>query len=1077
MKKFIRLITLAFLVVASASTALAVPAAPVNTPRAHPLAPNPHTSVGLFWIYTDANTGRQWTGGTYKVKRCSGAACTPSTVVASGLTNADYQDTGLSSNTVYGYRYLANDGADSSDSPTVYVTTLAADSNYVQWPNTTWEALLGPLVESAQIPFAFFRDTMTAQGADVISKFPVVGPAGFVKGTASVTHGSAVVTGTGTFFLEQVAANNPTCWDGIAFGGTSAGAIASVDSNTQITLSTPWAGSTQSGLTISTNVAGLCGAADPINDFLTGNQLMYYDSPMALWQVYFMTGDPQYLRGAIKGSEAVFAGFMWLGRNRAWNDYAITAGDNGMPAPRNFQFSGYLLLGMAGHKGVWDLLDDYLNRVYAAWVGNYAGGNNNFTYPREKAYMVLFTSWFVMAAPDSFPRSDGTTTSLNGTTTVDGDLVDGRKDFWRDKLNVDVPGFITDDQRPDGHWTDNGGSNATADGDYPYVGGTEITGPAQPFVQGLMADALGYCWRNTALSSTARNAARRLVLRSAAAMGHLSYNTNVIAQDTTKRWRTIWYFMLGGTRLNPYAFQHGADSFVLNDTPYSNAAILNRQSIPLMLSSFGWAWEMSGHTWYKTQGNEMANAAFAAVGENDGGTGDGLKSLCNSDANYKDYGQCFRTAARYFGHRLATPSSLGTAPVVTMPSDQTLTGGVNQAALTASVSCTNTPCTYRWGLQEFPLVNNPRYEPMPVFTDAQALSAKLCGLESGTYKLIFYALDSLGLEGHGTVSMTVGDGVFPPVAVIGYGSPSAEEQHQYFTTSGSLAGSVRAYSIAGRSLTHSFTVTKPKDKSAPTFTPSGTTGNVVTFTISGLSAGLYTITDTITDSGGAVRRTHMYIRHTAEAQPNSAHNTIPQVSKPPDHVLPAGSTSTRLYVTPRDPEGIVGYTPSASGYTQGELGAELYLVTALTHSWTQTAGPVSATITNGSTIRPDITGLSAAGTYTFRYTGTDQQGDSVTADINVTAGGGAPVRTIEGGREALGGRAGDVRDAAVSIILAILFALWGAQAQPIIAVEVYDSAGSPVYRALVKVQAAGESDGWVQWRKCIALSVELETHL
>jgi hypothetical protein len=131
----------------------------------------------------------------------------------------------------------------------------------------------------------------------------------------------------------------------------------------------------------------------------------------------------------------------------------------------------------------------------------------------------------------------------------------------------------------------------------------------------------------------------------------------------------------------------------------------------------------------------------------------------------------------------------------------------------------------------------------------------------------------------------------------------------------------------------------------------------------------------------------MYIRHTAESQPSGAHNTIPTLGVPPNHILPVGSTSTRLYVVPRDPEGIVGYASIATGYTQGELGASEYLVTALTHSWTQVGGPISATITNGTTIRPDITGLTTAGTYTFRYAGTDQQGDTVTADISVTVSG------------------------------------------------------------------------------------------
>jgi hypothetical protein len=115
-----------------------------------------------------------------------------------------------------------------------------------------------------------------------------------------------------------------------------------------------------------------------------------------------------------------------------------------------------------------------------------------------------------------------------------------------------------------------------------------------------------------------------------------------------------------------------------------------------------------------------------------------------------------------------------------------------------------------------------------------------------------------------------------------------------------------------------------------------------------------------------------------------------------DHVLPEGSTSTRLSVVPLDPEGICGYTASAPGYVPdfngGVAGGALDIVDALTHSWSQISGPNSATITYGNTIRPDISGL-VAGTYVFRYTGTDQQSDTVTADITVTVlgeGGGAP---------------------------------------------------------------------------------------
>ena len=250
--------------------------APSKPPIAHPLAPNPHTSVGLFWTYTDPITGRQWiaSGGTYKIKRCTGASCTPTTVIASGLANkvsdaprVDYQDTGLSANTTYGYRYLANDGADSADSPTVYVTTLAADSTSVQFPNAIYQELLGPLPEMGQVPFAYYNSAATTRAQTMIPLFPYVVPF-LLQGTGSITNNTTTITGTNTFYLEQVAANNPNCTNHVMINGVDAGTIASVNSNTSITLSTTWTGGTQSNVLISTNVS-LCSYNDPFSDYLT----------------------------------------------------------------------------------------------------------------------------------------------------------------------------------------------------------------------------------------------------------------------------------------------------------------------------------------------------------------------------------------------------------------------------------------------------------------------------------------------------------------------------------------------------------------------------------------------------------------------------------------------------------------------------------------------------------------------------------------------------------------------------------------------------------------------------------------
>ena len=954
--------------------------APSKAPVAHPLAPNPHTSVGLFWTYTDSNTGRQWiaSGGTYKIKRCTGASCTPTTVIASGLANVvnntprvDYQDTGLTANTTYGYRYLANDGADTGDSPTVYVTTLSADSTSVQFPNATYEELLGPLPEMGQVPFAYYNSAATTRAQTMIPLFPYVVPF-LLKGTGSITNNTTTITGTNSHYLEQVAANNPTCTNHIMINGVDAGTIASVNSNTSITLSTTWTGGTQSNVTISTNVSQ-CGYDDPFSDYLTANELYYYDSPQALWAIYFMTGDPQYLRGAVKATESVLAGHLWLGRNRDWVNAANQTDQ--APSPRNLQFGGMVLLGLAGRTDVWDMLDKYLTDRYMTWIGNYRPTNGNQLWNREQSYMLQFASWFVTAAPDSFPRSDGTTTSANGTITVDGDLTDGRKKHWKDQLDTDIPGVIAAAQSPEGNYRTQSLSGTYAEGHYPYSPGT-----AQPFMSGLTYDALGYAWRNTRLATATRDSARKQVLKATAFLYHEAYNTNVMADDPSKRWRAGWYFADGGTRLNPFAFRYGSDSSILNNTPDNNMPAQYRQHMPLMIAPFGWAYEMSGLQVYKDFGDELANAAFAAVGENTGGTGDGIKAICEQ-GHYKNYGQCFRSTPKYFSQRLLSPSTLGTPPGVTMPSNQTLTNGVNQASLTASVSCSNTPCTYRWSLTEYHQALG-RYSAQPQFSDETALSTKLSGLRPGTYKVVFYALDNLGLQGHGYVNVTVGDGVFPPLVVL-----HKEGGATWCTTGTSVTGiNVRAYSAAGRSLTHSFSGTGPKDTGAATITPSGTTGNALTVNVTNLSAGWWTLKDVVTDSAGASWEAFFMIAvgttcTDGMTPPSTAHNTIPLTTAHPNHVITTDSTT--LFVAPIDPEGWSGFVTSLTGYTFNPNGG-LKMPTALAHSWSQTGGPVTATITNGSTLKPTVSGLTSTGTYTFVYTGTDQQGDSVQRTITVT---------------------------------------------------------------------------------------------
>ena len=65
----------------------------------------------------------------------------------------------------------------------------------------------------------------------------------YKTGTATVTNGSATVTGSGTLWLANVTAGDSftVAGDGVMYY------VASVDTDTQVTLSAPYAGTTASG--------------------------------------------------------------------------------------------------------------------------------------------------------------------------------------------------------------------------------------------------------------------------------------------------------------------------------------------------------------------------------------------------------------------------------------------------------------------------------------------------------------------------------------------------------------------------------------------------------------------------------------------------------------------------------------------------------------------------------------------------------------------------------------------------------------------------------------------------------------
>jgi fibronectin type 3 domain-containing protein len=112
--------------------------APVDT------AP-PTTPTGLTALATGATqVNLSWTASTddvavtgYDIRRCSGAGCTPSTIIASTVgTGTTYSNTGLTASTVYRYDVRSKDGVGNTSSySSIAQATTSAPATYTATPS------------------------------------------------------------------------------------------------------------------------------------------------------------------------------------------------------------------------------------------------------------------------------------------------------------------------------------------------------------------------------------------------------------------------------------------------------------------------------------------------------------------------------------------------------------------------------------------------------------------------------------------------------------------------------------------------------------------------------------------------------------------------------------------------------------------------------------------------------------------------------------------------------------------------------------------------------------------------------
>ncbi|WP_165813917.1 PKD domain-containing protein [Terrimonas sp.] len=290
-----------------------------------------------------------------------------------------------------------------------------------------------------------------------------------------------------------------------------------------------------------------------------------------------------------------------------------------------------------------------------------------------------------------------------------------------------------------------------------------------------------------------------------------------------------------------------------------------------------------------------------------------------------------------------------TTPVLTANagSDKVITLPTNTVTLDAGASSVSSGSitSYSWAK-----VSGPSGETVTLLSNG--LQAKLTGLVAGVYEYKLTIKDSNGSTATDNVIVTVnssGTSTDPPVANAG-----KEQTITLPVSSCTLDGSYSKASTGNTIVSYKWTKYSG---------PSGgdiTSPSSVKTTITGLIAGTYIYSLTVTDSRGQSKTggTVVTVNGTQSTDP-----PVANAGKEQTIILPVSSCTL---------DG--SYSKASTGNT------------IVSYKWTKYSGPSGGNITSPSSVKTTITGL-IAGTYIYSLTVTDSRGQSKTGGTVVTVNG------------------------------------------------------------------------------------------
>jgi hypothetical protein len=460
--------------------------------------------------------------------------------------------------------------------------TQADTSSLVVFPSAEVEFIIGPQVKSgtSTIPgAAWFDQNAIDRGLSLCSEFPDEAhtPGNvLISGTVSVTNGSKTVKGIGTHFLSEVKdyaiiSNGPK--------GRIIKIKASVQSDTELTLTLPWEGNTLTSQTISSP------SGTEVDDYQ--GYLNYYDFAFTQYINAYRTGDSRFLQCARKVADSWWSQpIIDYGRN------LISESGNGL-APRSIALNGLILRALDGRPEMWPWITDYVNYQFHNWDEVPKNWSGLYFGIRDGGFMLLYAAELGAVHPDPAVRADLKARALDVAQNYYARL-----------------------QQTDGsyRWNVDDSAPGTLDG---------FTGMEQPFMVGILNEGMIAVHR---LTNDER--VKSAVLKSVEHEYLRSYNAN--------GWRSSYYFIHGQFNTG-FSCESGCGNAANPFPPVDTSQITEaRQLNPTSIHQFGYAYAVTLDTKYIMWGDEIFDATFSG---NDGYRGLAYYRGKEYDESYRSGGK------------------------------------------------------------------------------------------------------------------------------------------------------------------------------------------------------------------------------------------------------------------------------------------------------------------------------------------------------------------------------------------------------------------------------------------------------